>query len=99
MAREVGLATDVLDESRIEELKMGALLAVAQGSAEAPRGIVVTYTPPQVRPGAPGIGLVGKGGTFDTGGIALQPGGGVGEKKDDIAGGGGKTGGGGARWR
>src|SRR5712691_10985010 len=87
MAREVGLATDVLDEGRIEELKMGALLAVAQGSAEPPRVIVVTYTPPQVRPGAPVIGLVGKGVTFDTGGISIKPAEGMEKMKYDMAGG------------
>src|SRR5437660_5243549 len=87
MAREVGLATDVLDESRIEELKMGALLAVAQGSAEPPRVIVVTYTPPEVRPGAPVIGLVGKGVTFDTGGISIKPAEGMEKMKYDMAGG------------
>src|SRR5437660_7982238 len=87
MAREVGLATDDIDESRIEELKMGALLAVAQGSAEPPRVIVVTYTPPEVRPGAPVIGLVGKGVTFDTGGISIKPSEGMEKMKYDMAGG------------
>src|SRR2546425_722514 len=62
MAREVGLATDVLDESRIEELKMGALLAGGEGSTQAPPGVFVTPTPPQGRPGGPGVGAVGQGG-------------------------------------
>src|SRR2546422_3091131 len=68
MAREVGLATDVLDESRIEELKMGGLLAVVEGSAVPAPVIIGTFTPPAVRPGAPEIGLVGKGVAFVTAG-------------------------------
>src|ERR1700722_14214851 len=45
MAREMGLACEILDEKRIAELKMGALLSVAQGSVEPPRMIVITYAP------------------------------------------------------
>src|SRR5207253_9259919 len=45
MAKEAGLAVEILDEKKIAELKMGALLSVAQGSVEPPRVIVVTYTP------------------------------------------------------
>ncbi|HYK40062.1 MAG TPA: M17 family peptidase N-terminal domain-containing protein, partial [Candidatus Eremiobacteraceae bacterium] len=66
MAKESGLAVDVLEEKKIEELKMGALLSVAQGGPEPPRMIVVTYTPANAKPGAPVIGLVGKAVTFDT---------------------------------
>ena len=56
MAREAGLAVEILDEQKIADLKMGALLSVAQGSAEPPRMIVVTYTPANAKPGAPVIG-------------------------------------------
>ncbi|MDE3137353.1 MAG: aminopeptidase, partial [Acidobacteriota bacterium] len=56
MARESGLEIDVLDEKRIEEMKMGALLGVARGSAEPPRMIVLTYNPPAAKPGAPVLG-------------------------------------------
>jgi len=45
MAKESGLAVEVFDEKKIAALKMGALLSVAQGSAEPPRFIVVTYIP------------------------------------------------------
>ena len=45
MAKEAGLAVEILDEKKIAELKMGALLSVAQGGPEPPRMIVVTYTP------------------------------------------------------
>ncbi len=87
MARESGLACEILDEKRIEELKMGALLSVAQGSVEPPRMIVITYTPPQARRGAPVIGLVGKAVTFDTGGISIKPAEGMEKMKYDMAGG------------
>jgi leucyl aminopeptidase len=88
MARDAGLAADVLDEKRIAELKMGALLGVAQGSAEPPRVIVVTYTPASPKPGAPVLGLVGKAVTFDTGGISIKPAEGMEKMKYDMGGGG-----------
>jgi len=87
MAREAGLAVEVLDEKRIAELKMGALLSVAQGSAEPPRMIVVTYSPAQAKAGAPVLGLVGKAVTFDTGGISIKPAEGMDKMKYDMAGG------------
>jgi leucyl aminopeptidase len=87
MAKEAGLAVDILDEKRIAELKMGALLSVAQGSVEPPRMIVVTYAPANVKPGAPVIGLVGKAVTFDTGGISIKPADGMEKMKYDMAGG------------
>jgi leucyl aminopeptidase len=88
MAREAGLGIEVLDERKIAELKMGALLSVAQGSAEPPRFIVITYTPPQTPPaGSPVLGLVGKAGTFDTGGISIKPSDGMEKMKYDMAGG------------
>jgi leucyl aminopeptidase len=88
MAKESGLAVDILDEKRIAELKMGALLSVAQGGPEPPRMIVVTYTPttpPKL--GAPVIGLIGKAVTFDTGGISIKPADGMEKMKYDMAGG------------
>ncbi len=87
MARGAGLAVEVLDERKIAELKMGALLSVAQGSMEPPRLVVVTYTPARIRPGAPVIGLVGKAVTFDTGGISIKPAEGMEKMKYDMAGG------------
>ncbi len=88
MARESGLEVEILDEHRIAELKMGALLSVAQGSAEPPRVIVVRYTPPQPRQGAPILGLIGKAVTFDTGGISIKPSSGMEKMKYDMGGGG-----------
>jgi leucyl aminopeptidase len=87
MAKESGLAVDILDEKRIADLKMGALLSVAQGGPEPPRMIVVTYTPANPKPGAPVIGLVGKAVTFDTGGISIKPADGMEKMKYDMAGG------------
>jgi leucyl aminopeptidase len=87
MARQAGLAVDILDEKRIADLKMGALLSVAQGSIEPPRVIVITYTPANPKTGAPVLGLVGKAVTFDTGGISIKPSEGMEKMKYDMAGG------------
>jgi leucyl aminopeptidase len=87
MAREEGLACEVLDEKRIAELKMGALLSVAQGSVEPPRLIAITYTPSSYAPGAPVLGLVGKAVTFDTGGISIKPAADMDKMKFDMCGG------------
>jgi leucyl aminopeptidase len=81
-----GLETEVLDERAIADLDMGLLLGVARGSAEPPRLIVVRYTPPGP-PRTPVLGLVGKGVTFDTGGISIKPAEGMDRMKDDMAGG------------
>jgi leucyl aminopeptidase len=86
MAAEFQLECEVLEQDRLRELGMGALLGVAQGSAEPPCLIVIRY-----RPGAGGgkthLGLVGKGVTFDTGGISIKPADGMEKMKYDMAGG------------
>jgi leucyl aminopeptidase len=87
MAKEAGLAVQILDEKKIADLKMGALLSVSQGGPEPPRVMVVTYTPADLKPGAPVIGLVGKAVTFDTGGISIKPADGMEKMKYDMAGG------------
>jgi leucyl aminopeptidase len=87
MAKSAGLSVEILDEKKIANLKMGALLSVAQGSDEPPRMIVITYNPPSTRPGAPVIGLIGKAVTFDTGGISIKPSDGMEKMKYDMAGG------------
>jgi leucyl aminopeptidase len=87
MAKEAGLSVEILDEKKIAELKMGALLSVAQGSAEPPRMIVITYTPEKSIPGAPVLGLVGKAITFDTGGISIKPANDMEKMKYDMCGG------------
>jgi leucyl aminopeptidase len=83
---ESGLSIDILDEQRIAALHMGLLLGVARGSAEPPRVIVIRHDPPGA-PAAPVLGLVGKGVTFDTGGISIKPADGMERMKDDMAGG------------
>ena len=65
---------------------MGLLLGVARGSAEPPRVIVLRHEPPGA-PKTPVLGLVGKGITFDTGGISIKPADGMERMKDDMAGG------------
>jgi leucyl aminopeptidase len=87
MAREAGLGVEILDEKRIADLKMGALLSVARGSVEPPRVMVLTYTPANPKPGAPILGLVGKAITFDTGGISIKPALGMEAMKGDMGGG------------
>ncbi len=87
MAKEAGLTVEIFDEKKIADLKMGALLSVAQGSVEPPRMIVITYTPANPKPGGPVIGLVGKAVTFDTGGISIKPAEGMEKMKYDMAGG------------
>src|ERR1700687_1743868 len=88
MAAEAGLAVEILNEKRIAELKMGALIGVAQGSDEPARLLVLTYTPAKMRPDAPVLGLVGKAVTFDTGGISIKPAEGMEKMKYDMGGGG-----------
>jgi len=87
MAKEMGLGVEILDERKISELKMGALIGVAQGSVEPPRVIVVRYTPENPRPGGPVLGLVGKAVTFDTGGISIKPAENMEKMKYDMGGG------------
>src|SRR5476649_1551545 len=65
---------------------MGLLLGIARGSSEPPRVMVFRHDPPGVSAG-PVLGLVGKGVTFDTGGISIKPADGMERMKDDMAGG------------
>jgi leucyl aminopeptidase len=86
MAKRFGLECQVLGPEEIRALKMAAFWAVAQGSEEPPRLIVARYAPPDA-PEAPHIGLIGKGITFDTGGISIKPSENMHEQKTDMAGG------------
>ena len=86
LASEVGIKTEILDEVQIEKLGMGLLLGVARGSAEPPRVMVFRHDPPGA-PKTPVLGLVGKGITFDTGGISIKPAEKMEQMKDDMAGG------------
>jgi leucyl aminopeptidase len=86
MAKEVGLTCEVYDGAKIQELKMGAFWGVAQGSDEPPALIIMRYEPAGA-PEKPVLGLVGKGVTFDTGGISIKPADGMEKMKYDMAGG------------
>jgi leucyl aminopeptidase len=86
MAAEVGLGWEVHSTEKLHELKMGAFWSVSQGSEEPPALIVLRYEPEGVTDG-PVLGLVGKGITFDSGGISLKPGDNMEKMKYDMAGG------------
>ena len=85
LAQENGLELTILGRDRMQELKMGALLAVSQGSCNEPKFIVLKYN------GADSedidLALVGKGVTFDSGGISIKPANKMEEMKGDMAGG------------
>lgn len=84
-AAKVGIEIDVLDEARARAEGMGSFLSVAQGSAQPPKFIVLTYK------GDPGskelLALVGKGITFDSGGISIKPAANMEDMKYDMSGG------------
>jgi leucyl aminopeptidase len=86
IARAAGVAVEVLDESRIAELNMGLLLGVARGSQEPPRLVVMRHEPANAIPGVV-LAFVGKGITFDTGGISIKPAQDMDRMKDDMSGG------------
>ena len=86
MAARFGMECQILGPAEIQGLKMGALWAVAQGSEEPARMVVVRYWP-EGAPEQPVVGLIGKGITFDSGGISLKPGESMHEMKTDMAGG------------
>jgi len=86
MAEDCGLSFEVLDRDRMRQLGMGALLGVAQGSAAPPALIVMRYTPDKPA-SRDHLALVGKGVTFDTGGISIKPSEGMDKMKYDMAGG------------
>jgi leucyl aminopeptidase len=86
MAQEVGLGWDVHSTEKLHELKMGAFWSVSQGSPEPPALIVLRYEPEGVTDG-PVLGLIGKGITFDTGGISIKPADSMEKMKYDMAGG------------
>jgi leucyl aminopeptidase len=80
-----GLACTVLERAQMQELGMGALLGVAQGSAQPPKFIILEYR--GNGSGDPDLALVGKGITFDTGGISIKPAEGMESMKTDMTGG------------
>jgi leucyl aminopeptidase len=87
MAAECGLECEVLDQDRMKQLGMGSLLGVAQGSTEPPYLIIVRYKPAGTPKSNDHLALVGKGVTFDSGGISIKPAEGMEKMKYDMAGG------------
>lgn len=88
IANEFGLSVDVLDEARMEHLGMGSLLSVARGSDQPAKLIILKYTPANVdRDSNELLAFVGKGVTFDSGGISLKPGENMELMKYDMTGG------------
>ena len=84
-ANEFGLQCEILDQDRMRQLGMGTLLGVAMGSAQPPALIILRYKPAaasQVH-----LALVGKGVTFDSGGLSIKPADGMEKMKYDMAGG------------
>jgi len=84
LAAEHHMTCQVLDREQMAELKMGSLLSVAQGASQPPRFIVLEYAPAESD--APPMVLVGKGITFDSGGISIKPHEGMERMRSDMAG-------------
>ncbi len=92
IASEFGLEVDVLDRERMEQEGMGSLLSVARGSEEPPTLMILKYTPEGYKGGENGhdkelLAFVGKGVTFDSGGISIKPGENMELMKYDMTGG------------
>ena len=85
LAQETGLECEVFDQEQVEAMGMGAFLGVARGSRQPPKLIVLRYRGDD-KDGKT-LGLVGKGITFDTGGISIKPAAGMEEMKGDMSGG------------
>lgn len=84
LAEDFGLSCGILDESKLKQEKMGSLLAVAQGSARPPRVVVLGYD--GGASGGPRLAIIGKGVTFDSGGLSIKPTDGMLTMKCDMAG-------------
>jgi leucyl aminopeptidase len=89
MAKESGLSCEILDEAQMEKLGMGSLLSVSLGSEQPAKLIILKYEPSGKNTGKKGelLALVGKGITFDTGGISIKPAEGMDAMKYDMSGG------------
>jgi len=86
VCKELGLKCKVLEKPDISKLKMGALLGVAQGSKQPPKVIVLEHRPEKIKTTGKPIVFVGKGVTFDSGGISLKPAASMEEMKFDMSG-------------
>jgi leucyl aminopeptidase len=81
---EAGITCQILDEKEIKRLKMGGILGVSQGSSEPPRLIILHYN--GAKKSEPPLALVGKGITFDSGGISIKPSSSMEKMKEDMGG-------------
>ncbi len=79
-----GFKATIFDQRKIESLKMGGILSVSKGSSHPPRFIILEHNPGKVKSGT--VVLVGKGVTFDSGGISIKPAANMGEMKMDMSG-------------
>ena len=85
IAEAVGLGVEILDEKELEEKGYGGIVGVGKGSEHAPRLVRLTHEP-SAKNEAPQVALVGKGVTFDTGGISLKPGANMWDMISDMGG-------------
>ncbi|PCI54860.1 MAG: leucyl aminopeptidase [Alphaproteobacteria bacterium] len=83
--KPLGVEIEILDEKKMRKLGMGAILAVGQGSDNPPRMVIMRWNGDKASTDAP-LAFVGKGVTFDTGGISLKPGPGMEDMKMDMGG-------------
>jgi leucyl aminopeptidase len=86
IAKDAGLAIEVLDEKALAKGGFGGILGVGQGSGRPPRLVKLTYRPTGATADTPKVALVGKGITFDSGGLSLKPAGSMESMKSDMAG-------------
>jgi leucyl aminopeptidase len=84
LAKKYGLKIQVFDKDKMKELGMGGLLGVSRGSQQPPKFIILSYKGRQS--GEIDLGLVGKGITFDSGGISIKPSDSMADMKGDMAG-------------
>jgi leucyl aminopeptidase len=87
LAKEFDLELGTLDQEQMEKLGMGSILAVAQGSLQSPRLIVLRYWGAGKDDTRPSLALIGKAVCFDSGGISIKPSENMGDMKGDMAGG------------
>ncbi len=85
VAKKYNFKCTVFDKKQLEEMNMNAFVAVANGSTQEPRLVVLEYTPKNCKHKEPYV-IVGKGLTFDSGGISLKPSSGMAEMKTDMSG-------------
>ncbi len=86
LAKDAGLKCEVFDRAKIREAGMKLLDAVGRGSRNEPRFIHLTYKPEKAKKGRKKVVFVGKGLTFDSGGLCIKPAAGMGDMKADMGG-------------